>query len=153
MPQYGFIALLAALLTGWCGNTRACWEEAGQRFGVSPQLLYAIARVESNLDPRALNLTHRARTGTYDIGLMQVNSSHLPKLRRHGISEADLYDPCVNILVGAWLLADSFTRHGATWDGVGAYNASCTTLRESCAARRAAYAWHVYRQLSLPEPR
>ena len=32
----------------------ACWEAAAQRYGVSAHLLYAIARVESNLNPKAV---------------------------------------------------------------------------------------------------
>ena len=126
----------------------ACWDEAAQRYGVSPQLLYAMARVESSLNPAAVNNSHRKGTGSYDIGLMQINSSHLPRLARYGINEADLYDPCTNIHVGAWLLADEFSRYGVSWEGVGAYNAACTQLRgKDCGAARAKYAWRVYNHL------
>ena len=142
-PLSGCLALLSLP-----AHALACWDEAAHRYGVSSQLLYAVAKVESHLNPNAINLSHRQRTGSYDIGLMQINSSHLPKLARHGITEAHLYDPCTNLQVGAWLLADAFARHGVTWNAVGAYNAACSQLKgEACARARSEYAWKVYRRL------
>lgn len=146
LPQFSALAILASTPI-WA---LACWDDAAQRYGVSAKLLYAIARVESNLNPKAVNRTHIERTGSYDIGLMQINSGHLSALSRHGIREADLYEPCTNIQVGAWLLSDLFSRHGATWDAVGAYNASCSQLKEgACTKARTQYAWRVYRQLAM----
>ncbi|HOX60217.1 MAG TPA: lytic transglycosylase domain-containing protein [Verrucomicrobiota bacterium] len=148
LPLYfAGLAALAVLATAptWA---RACWEEAAQRYGISADLLYAVARVESNLNPQAVNRSHLQRTGSYDIGLMQINSGHLSALSRHGIREIDLFEPCTNIQVGAWLLSDLFSRQGATWDTVGTYNAACSQLKgEACSKARAQYAWRVYRQL------
>lgn len=114
-----------------------CWQEAGARYGVAPRLLQAIAAVESGFNPRALG---RNKNGSWDVGLMQINSAWLPALARFGIPSARLWDPCTNIHVGAWVLADNLRRHGNTWTAIGAYNATSPD-------KRAAYAWKVYHAL------
>lgn len=140
-----FACSVLAVRPGW---TQTCWSQAAQRHGVPAELLYAIAQAESRLNPRAVNRSHLQRTGSYDIGLMQINSAHLRTLMRHGIRESDLYEPCINLHVGAWLLSDIFSRRGLSWDAVGAYNAACSHLKgEACTRARANYAWQVYQHL------
>ena len=116
---------------------RGCWQEAGNRYQIEPALLYAIARTESALNPAA---THRNRDGSIDIGLMQINSAWLPHLARYGISARDLWEPCTNIHVGAWVLAQKIRKLGMTWEAVGAYNATTPF-------KRTHYAWKVYANL------
>ena len=126
----------------------ACWQDTAARYGVDARLLYAIAQQESDLHADRINRSHAARTGSVDIGLMQINSRWLPLLRAHGLRASDLLDPCTNLQVGAWILAQSFQRHGATWEAVGAYHAGCTALPPlDCAAARARYAAAVYQRL------
>jgi len=142
------VVLCAALMTAGTASP-ACWDEAGRRHGVDPRLLVAIAKVESDFDARAVNRSHEHRTGSVDLGLMQINSRWLPTLARYGITREGLLNPCTSVMVGAWILADLFARHGTTWEAVGAYNAACTELpRETCAARRHAYAAKVHAALA-----
>ena len=130
------------------GNVAACWDAAAQVYGVDPWLLYGIAKVESSLDPHALNLSHLQRTGSYDIGLMQINSRNLPALAGSGIAPEHLWDSCTSIHVGARILREKIDRHGNNWEAVGAYNASCTRLKgPACSKARMDYAWKVYRAI------
>lgn len=146
MPRTLLVAL--PLLCGMPLEALACWNEVAQRHGVPTDLLYAVAKVESGLNPKAVNRSHIQRTGSIDIGLMQINSRHLPKLAKRGITESNLFEPCTNLDIGAGLLAELFARRGQSWDSVGAYNAACTELKgDDCAKARARYAWKVYRQL------
>ncbi|ODP33813.1 transglycosylase SLT domain-containing protein [Pandoraea sp. ISTKB] len=112
-------AMLAAL---FAPSARAdCWDIAAERYQLDPLLLYAIAQVESNLDLKARNVN---RDGTYDIGLMQINSRHLPSLLHYGVSERRLReDACTSIVTGAWILAGFVRQYGYGWEAVGAYNA------------------------------
>ena len=123
---------------------QACFAQSGAHYGISPAVLMAIARTESRLEPSAV---HRNADGSTDIGLMQVNSRWFPALRRAGIEPTALYQPCTSIWAGAWILAQTFARHGYTWESIGAYNAG-ERLDPSSSKRRAAYANQVLRNLA-----
>lgn len=147
MAHWTFVAAIVLAITG--GWARAdCFAHHAARFGLEPELLRAIALVESGGRPHAVNGGHQGRTGTRDLGLMQINSAWLPRLRRHGIQETDLFEPCTSIEVGAWVLSDLVARHGNTWDAVGAYNAACTQLKgAACIKARVRYTWLVHQRL------
>jgi soluble lytic murein transglycosylase-like protein len=146
MERFAHMATLMTLALS--GGAMACWDQAARVYGVDPWLLYGIAKVESAFDPHALNLSHLPRTGSYDIGLMQINSRNLPALAVDGIAPEHLWDACTSIHVGARILREKMDRHADTWEAVGAYNASCTSLKgAACYKARMDYAWKVYRAI------
>ena len=145
--MYAALALFLMLLASHCQSAEACWELAASEGGISIELLRAIARTESSMNPRAVNASHEHITGTRDVGLVGINTAPAV-LRRLSVSESDLYDPCMNLRIGARILREKMQRHGATWEAVGAYCVSCTRLKgDACQTARAAYAWRVYRAM------
>jgi len=139
-----FLIFLSALL--WISASQAnCWQVAASRYHIDPLLLYAIAKVESGLNPSARNLNS---DGSHDIGLMQINSRHLPALASFGITEQQLLtQPCTSVVVGAWILAGFIRQTGYGWQAVGAYNAGTSTQRDARRARYAAAVWRYYGEL------
>jgi len=109
-------------------NAKAdCFDDAAKLHKVRPTILRAIAKVESNFNERAVGHNNN---GTRDIGLMQINSIHLPVLRKFGISEAHLYDGCTSVYIGAWIYKQNIEIYGDTWDAVGAYNSRTPYYRD-----------------------
>ena len=114
-----------------------CLDDAARYHRVSVQVVRAIAQQESGMRPY---VTNRNSDGSEDIGLMQINSSWLPKLGRFGITRQHLFDACVNAYVGTWILASNIKQFGPTWKAVGAYNAVSSN-------KQLIYANNIYRRL------
>ncbi|TWJ32543.1 transglycosylase-like protein with SLT domain [Geobacter argillaceus] len=129
----GVTALLLHLLVA--DSSAFCFEEAGSLYGINPLILRAIAKVESNFNPGAL---HRNTNGTYDFGLMQINSSWAPILGRERWNL--LGDACYNTMTGSWILATCMSKYGYTWKAIGCYNSQTPERRDR-------YAQMVFRQL------
>ncbi len=132
--------LLLCVITGLTvagGANADCLDEAAAFHRVSPTLARGIAQVESGMRSWVTNTN---TNGSEDIGLMQINSAHLPRLAKFGITRQSLFDPCTNAYVGTWILADCLSRYGETWTAVGCYNAGAPD-------KRLRYANRVYQKL------
>lgn len=141
-----FICLLVLAATPTTDAYAACFAEAGKKYAIDPLLLQAIAQVESSMNPRALN---RNRNGSEDLGLMQINSSHLVRLHKDGITRQQLLDDaCLSVMVGAGILSEFITQFGYTWRAVGAYNAGGGAGRDGLRERYAGKVIREYRRLS-----
>lgn len=106
-----------------------CFLEAGQRYQVSPWLLWAISKAESAFDPSAFNSNSN---GTVDVGLMQINSMWADQL---GKTWDSLHDPCTNAMAGAWILRQCMSEYGYSWKGVGCYHSRTPARRDAYALR------------------
>ncbi|MDR5791740.1 lytic transglycosylase domain-containing protein [Caballeronia sp. LP003] len=130
-------------LLGTIGTARAdCIDTAAAFHHVNASLVRAIAVQESGMNASAVG---KNSNGSRDLGLMQINSAWLPKLAQYGITEASLFNGCVNAYVGTWILAQNIARLGPSWEAVGAYNAASR-------GKRAAYVQKVYRRLLAIDP-
>ncbi|AMS23218.1 invasion protein IagB [Pseudomonas synxantha] len=148
MLKGGSRSLLLGLLMGSNQALAYCWDEMARRYDLEPELLQAIAAVESGYRSQAMNYTNR--NGTRDIGLMQINSIHLPRLLKQGITEERLLnEPCLSVEVGASILAEFIQRFGYNWTAVGAYNVGPGPgpQREALRLRYAERIWVRYEAL------
>jgi soluble lytic murein transglycosylase-like protein len=88
--------------------------DAGQRVGLDPLLILAVAAIESRFNPIA-------ESGMGAKGLMQVIPKHHPdKLGEN--AETAVLDPTTNILLGARILKEYIRRTGSLEAGLQFYN-------------------------------
>jgi hypothetical protein len=117
------------------------------------QLVEAIARQESGLNPLAVNIAGKSyypatreeaerlirdalvAGKSFDVGVLQINSWWMERL---AIDPVSLLDPATNERWGKWILAEEIARHGLNWKAVGKYHSPDPE-------RGRVYAWLVYR--------
>lgn len=113
------LCVVFCCLQGLYAESETLFEKYGKQYGILPQILWGIAKAESNFNPKAVN---KNSNGTYDLGLMQINTIHLKALAKEGISASDLFYPETSVAVGASILAKCFEKHGQNWKGLTCYN-------------------------------
>lgn len=114
-----FLALLSFCSILYSSEYDLYFEEAGHHFDINPKLLKAIAATESMYNPKAI---HTNKNKTQDIGLMQINTVHLPELLQYKISKEDLFNPKINIFIGALILKRCLVKHNASHKALNCYN-------------------------------
>ncbi|WP_244075103.1 lytic transglycosylase domain-containing protein [Escherichia coli] len=147
-PKVKFLTIftLSILITKMSFASSACFNEAGTMFRIEPNLIKAIALVESNLkkDSIGKNIDKKNNIKSFDYGLMQINQMHIPMVKKRGIikDERDLLDnPCLNIKIGTEILYKHFSRCGMTWQCLGTYNAGFAMDNQK---KRLQYAQKIY---------
>lgn len=133
--QVGFAENSEVEASDFSSTIEQCMIKASEYYQVNPLVLWGIAKVESNFNPYAVN---KNKNGSYDIGIMQINSAWIPTLKKFGLYDVKkIWDPCYNIHVGAWVLSQCIKQHGNTWKAIGCYNAASNP-------KRMKYAWKIY---------
>lgn len=152
--MFGALALALLLIgspakAGNAGPTPydACFSSVGSYYGINPLLLKAIARQESSMNPKAVG---QNTNGTRDLGLMQINTTHLKKLAASGITAGHLMDACTNIAVGGWILADAVRRFGMSWKAVGVYHSPTPWRQQGYAVK---VSKHLMREIAAANGR
>jgi len=111
------------------------FDVAGLNYNINPDILRAIAYVESHYYPYSINIKGKSyypqslnsassllKTNlnkTYDVGLMQVNKFWFDRFN---------LDPCyglnriISINLAVYILSKEIKRYGYTWKAIGAYH-------------------------------
>lgn len=104
----------------------ACAVDIAAHYEVPYELVQAVAQVESNQkNPGRVGPNS---DGTYDLGVMQVNTWWLERTGPYsisaiGITEQELLtNDCTNIAVGVWVLKQDLNRYGNVRAALSAYN-------------------------------
>ena len=135
-----FLLLVFTVLTPNMAGAKTMLDDfifAGKHYDIAPQLLVAIAKTETSLNPWAVNVQGKgyfpkskqealkiARKAynerkSFDVGIMQIN---VWWLRKYGISLETAIEPQNNIIIGAFILKNEINKHGLNWKAVASYH-------------------------------
>jgi hypothetical protein len=102
-----------------------CINIAAIQYQVPAKVIIAVLKTEGGKVGQA-NLN---KNGTIDYGPMQINSIWLPIIAPYGYTAHELQnDPCINVAVGTWILAQSIAENKEVWTGIGNYHSHTYAL-------------------------
>jgi hypothetical protein len=105
-----------------------CINEAAIEYHIPAKLLITLLQVEGGKVGKIV----KNPNGSFDMGPAQINSSWLPTLKAHGVTQAQLqFDPCINIKVGAWIAAKAIASENNLLAGIGDYHSHTKKYNQS----------------------
>lgn len=116
----------------------ACINHAAIAYHVPAKVIISVIKQEAGHNGQAV----KNHNGSYDYGVMQINSIWLAKLARYGYSKDDLqFNPCKNVEAGTWILAHGIAEGKTIWQGIGNYNSHTEKFNQQ-------YSHRIYQHLN-----
>lgn len=121
VKQAVLVLLLSAAVSVQANSEEdRCLRSAARDFNVSFYVLKAIRMQEAGKIGR---VNCHNKNSTCDVGPMQINTIHVPKLTSLGITLDDLtYDLCSNLYAGAWYYRKMRNLTKSRWKAVAFYH-------------------------------
>lgn len=122
-----------------------CINKAAITYHVPAKLIISVLAVEGG----EVGMASPNNNGTYDYGPMQINTIWLDKIKPYGYTKEMIqYDPCANVMVGAWILSMNIADASELWQGVGGYHSYTPYLNHTYRHKVSNYYQLIERYLS-----
>jgi len=96
-----------------------CINKAAVTYFVPAKVIISVLKSEGGLP----GLAKPNKNKTVDYGPMQINSIWLKHIAPYGYTQREIqYDPCINVMVGTWILSQEIAQGKTYWEGVGGYH-------------------------------
>jgi soluble lytic murein transglycosylase-like protein len=99
-------------------------SNASRKYSISPKIFWAIMKVESEYKKRI----HNNPNGSFDVGVMQINSLWIKSLANKGF-KVDLLNDSNNINIAGYILKENMNKGYGLWQSIGLYHSSNKRLR------------------------
>ena len=118
-----------------------CINRAAVTYHVPATIILSIIKKENGKNGDAI----RNKNGTFDYGVMQINSIWLPKILAYGYTQKDLqFNACKNVAVGTWIISQNMGNKDLLWKSIANYHSR--TLSHNTPYQKSIY--QAYKKLT-----
>ncbi len=122
-----------------------CVNQAAVTYLVPAKVIVSVLKAEGGTP----GVAKPNRNGTVDYGPMQINSTWLKRITPYGYTQQQIqYDPCINVMVGTWILSREIAEGKAYWQGVGDYHSHTPHFNQTYQHQVYRHYAHLLQELS-----